>query len=109
MQPIDLVKHQTRILPGLEEAAHRVIGRLNEARKILKLPQLILREDANEKAHYVTISKEAAEQLRQSAMRFQKRKAEADRVRGRIADRVSFAPGTVKGRVPKTLVKRRRA
>lgn len=89
MHPIDLVKHQTRILPGLEEAAHAIIGRLNEARKILKLPALLLTEDPNEKAHYIhyiTLSREAAEEIRQSAIRHHKRKAEANAARERIRE-----------------------
>jgi hypothetical protein len=87
MRSIDLVKHQTRILPGLEEAAHAVIGRLNESRKLLKLSSLILVEDQTAKAHYVTVSKEAAEQIRQSAIRYQKRKAEAEAARARIGEK----------------------
>jgi hypothetical protein len=105
MQPIDLVKHQTRILPGLEEAAHAVIGRLNETREILNLTRLVLIEDQSEKEHYITISKGAAEEIRQSAMRYHRRKKEAEEVRERAARGEFHKPPAP---VPvKTLVKRR--
>lgn len=106
MRPIDLVKHQTRILPGLEEAAHSVIGRLNAARKILNLNPVLLIEDhfevraLNQLGHSRILKPERIE-------RQKRKKAEAEQTRLRIARREQDA--RLKTRNMKTLVKRRRA
>lgn len=117
MQPIDLVKHQTTLLPGLEEAVHSLIGRLNEARKLIDRAPLILIEDPQEMNRLYRERKARREKAVAKEWRRKKQKEEAEQTRaklikratGPVASELSFASATVKGRVPKTLVKRRRA
>jgi hypothetical protein len=107
MQPIDLVKHQNTILPGLEEAAHSLIGRLNEARKLIDRAPLILIEDAREVNRLYRERKARREKAVAKEWRRKKQKEDAEQVRIRIEQRQQDA--RLKTRNVKTLVKRRSA
>lgn len=83
MQPIDLVKHQTRILPGLEEAAQTVIGRLNDSRKILKLAPLILITEPTPKQ----FDRELTLQRKEKQLRLDRKTRDAKATRERIREK----------------------
>lgn len=107
MQPIDLVKHQTRILPGLEEAIQTLLGRMCESRKLLNLPALILIEDPDHLKDRIQEIRARLSRERLGMARTERKKAQAELTRLRIARREEVA--RLKTRNVKTLVKRRRA
>jgi len=107
MRPIDLVKHQTIVLPGLEEAAHAIVGRLNDARKLISRAPLFLVEGPQYLRDREQAIKRRLSRQRLGMARTEKKKADAELTRVRIAQREEEA--RLKARNVKTLVKRRRA
>lgn len=85
MRSIDLVKHQTRILPGLEEALQTLLGRMTESRKLLNLPPLILVEDPDYLKNRIKEIRTRLSRERMGMGRTERKKAEAELVRLRIA------------------------
>lgn len=106
MPTIDLVKHQNTILPGLEEAVHNLVGRLNEARKLIHRAPLILIEDQQFLRDREQALRKRLLRQRLGMARIEKKKAEAELVCVHIARREQEA--RLKARNVKTLVKRRR-
>jgi hypothetical protein len=114
MQPIDLVKHQSTVLPGLEEALHYILGRLNESRKLIDRAPLILIEDPEAVNRLYRERKARRDKAVIKAWRDKQKKTKADDARGRIAmrstlDAIASDLGVSRTKVEKTLVKRRRA
>ncbi len=107
MRTIDLVQHQTTILPGLEEAIHHLIGKLNEARKLIDRAPLILIEDQNEVNRLYRERKTRREKLARKVSVHQNKQEQAEQARIRIEQRDQQK--RLNSRNVKTLVKRRRA
>jgi hypothetical protein len=84
MQPIDLVKHQTTLLPGLEHSIQHLLGEMCQIRKTLKLPALILVEDPEEMNRLYRERKDLRDKAVSEAWLNKKRKEAADAARERI-------------------------
>lgn len=103
MRPIDLVKQNTKLLPGLERAFFDALLTLNKARRLLNLPEI---QAVQNRPLTDTVMGRMIERKRE-ADRLNKKIEEADKVRAKIAQREEDA--RLKARNVKTLVKRRRA
>lgn len=103
MRSIDLVKHQSRLLPGLEHALQHLLGEMCQIRKTLKLPALVLVEEPSKTVFELD---RFLKSQRKKKERQERREREAADVRGKIAAREGK---TAIARPEKTLVKRRRA
>lgn len=87
MRPIDLVKHQTTLLPGVEFSIHTLLGALNENRRRLDLPTLILIEDPEQLKRYHERITRTVRRERKESQRFDQKKQEAEQARARIRER----------------------